>query len=149
MAYILIEVDDEDADLLNEIQAVHLKTASKFFTLHRAIGERVGIDVWDKSVKVDHIDGNPLNNHRSNLRAATGAQNRQNSAKMSHNKSGYKGVGQYKGSRKFRATITAFNKREYIGSYDTAEEAARAWDKRAIELHGEFARTNFPKENYA
>ncbi len=92
---------------------------------------------------VDHINGNGLDNRRSNLRIAPGNANRWNRgpAKSNH---GYKGV--YKVERpnsiRYRATLRA-NKVVYrLGSYLTPEEAAAAYDRKAIEIHGEFAWLN-------
>lgn len=91
---------------------------------------------------IDHIDGNPLNNRKSNLRVATTSQNGCNRDKMSNNKSGYKGVCWHKKSQRFRATICINQNRMHIGQFRTALEAARAYNERAKELHGEFARLN-------
>jgi hypothetical protein len=90
----------------------------------------------------DHKDGDGLNNRRSNLRAATESQNMANRAVQSNSASGYKGVIRWRG--RWQATVRFANRVERIGTFDTAEEAARAYDARAVELHGEFARLNFP-----
>jgi len=103
---------------------------------------RIIMSPRDKEI-VDHIDGNGLNNKRSNLRICTHAENMRNRKIASHNKSGYKGV--YKDNKKnrWRAEI-CFNKKRYrLGSFGSAISAALAYDKAAISLHGEFARTNF------
>jgi hypothetical protein len=92
---------------------------------------------------VDHEDGNGLNNRRSNLRPATKSQNAMNNARAV-GASGYRGV-TVRGPS-FRALLSYNNKRIHIGTYDTAEEAARAWDKAAKEMHGPFAVLNFPEE---
>ena len=95
-------------------------------------------------VSVDHIDGNGLNNQRSNLRICTQAQNSCNTAaSRSNNTSGYKGVIKSKNGKRWVAQV-AFDYRCYkIGTFDTAIEAAQAYDAKAKELHGEFANLNF------
>lgn len=94
--------------------------------------------------EVDHINGNPLDNRRSNLRMATSAQNKWNTRRFSNNTSGYRGVSFRKDRGKFRAYINLDNKQRSLGMFHTAEEAARAYDAAAKELFGEFARLNFP-----
>lgn len=96
----------------------------------------------------DHEDGDGLNNRRSNLRPATTQQNVFNAGKRRNNKTGYKGVcfhGKYAG--RFLAYIKFNYKTKNLGVFSSAEDAARAYDKAAIELHGEFARLNFPEEH--
>lgn len=95
---------------------------------------------------VDHIDGNRANNIRSNLRICTKAQNGQNRHVPAPNKvSRYKGVSRTHNTYdRWQALIIAHGKRHYLGSYPSQEEAAHAYDKKARELHGEFAQLNFP-----
>lgn len=93
---------------------------------------------------VDHIDGNPLNNQRSNLRLCTKRENARNQKRRADNKSGYKGVHQRIRSSSWIARIQVQDDRHFIGEYSTSEEAARAYDAAARALYGEFARLNFP-----
>lgn len=102
----------------------------------------------------DHINGDRLDNRRCNLRLATRSENVRNSKKPFHtgdyhkNSSIYKGVmkrGDYKA--KWRARITFNGKRISLGDYDDEIKAAQAYDKKAIELFGEFACINFPVEH--
>ena len=67
---------------------------------------------------------------------------------MHYNKAGYKGVGWARRESKWRARITINKKETHIGYFTDVIEAAKAYDKMAIKLHGEFAYTNFPKNNY-
>jgi hypothetical protein len=91
--------------------------------------------------QVDHINGVKYDNRASNLRLATGSQNRANSSKNKNNKSGYKGVYFQKNHNKWYAVIKINYKKIHIGYFDSPELAHIAYCKRAVELFGEFART--------
>lgn len=96
---------------------------------------------------VDHIDRDKLNNRRSNLRLATIFENMAN---VGPKKAGYKGVFEQKRNlaKKFSSYIDSKSltgkKRKYLGHFASAEEAAKAYDKAAKEIFGEFAYQNFP-----
>ncbi len=100
----------------------------------------------EKGRIVDHVDGNPLNNTRVNLRICNSHENMRNTRLRTNNVSGYKGVYQEKGL--WISQINKYGKTTRIGKHQTKEEAARAYDLKAIELYGDFARTNFSKEDY-
>lgn len=89
---------------------------------------------------VDHINGNGLDNRRSNLRICTHAENMRNRKTHSNNKSGYKGVYFDKDGSRWRAQIRAEGKKHSLGSFDTPEKAYEAYLSASKELHGEFAR---------
>lgn len=91
---------------------------------------------------VDHIDGNPLNNRLLNLRLATRSQNCINTGKPKNNTSGFKGVSFHQKTSKWIARIGYQCERKFLGYYSTAEEAAKAYNKAAIELFGEYALLN-------
>lgn len=143
-------VDDEDFDFLmqwkwraffygNHFRATRREWISgkdTLFYMHREILQApVGS-------MVDHRDGNPLNNQRSNLRLCTNAENVRNSPKHKDNTSGYKGVSWHEKTQKWLAQIRYGDKRHYLGLFDSAVDAAFAYDIAAVEMHGEFARTN-------
>lgn len=95
---------------------------------------------------VDHIDRDGLNNKRANLRLATTSENQRNARRRIDNSSGYKGVAKYSAPRSkkpWKAHIGVNGVSRYLGVFDSAEEAARAYDRAAVEFYGEFAHRNF------
>lgn len=86
---------------------------------------------------VDHVDGDGLNNRRSNLRNCSATQNQANRAADRRSRLGIKGVSPRNG--RFRATITPKGKKIHLGYYATAEEAAAAYRGAARLLWGDFA----------
>lgn len=96
-------------------------------------------------VEVDHRFGDGLDNRRANLRTATRSQNACNRPKHSNNTSGFKGVVRLPSGR-WAAQIGVRRQHFHLGVFTSAEEAARAYDQKATELHGEFARLNFPSQ---
>jgi hypothetical protein len=93
----------------------------------------------------DHADRNTLNNVKSNLRPSTVSQNGGNCEKRKHNTSGYKGV---VWNNRWRAQLLVNGKKYHAGYFDDPIDAARAYDRKAIELFGDFACTNFPRSDY-
>ena len=111
--------------------------------LHALIGKRMKIVGM-----VDHADRNKLNCKRENLRPATQSQSTANSDRP-NTTTGFRGVRVDTRTKKFSAMIFKDGQHYYLGYFNCASEAAIAYDKKAIELYGEYAVTNFPKENYA
>lgn len=97
-----------------------------------------------KGLRVDHINRDTLDCRRANLRLCTVSQNNANAKRPRHNKSGFKGVSYDSKNDRWYACISVNDKTRAIGTYSTPEEAARAYDDAAREIHGEFARLNFP-----
>ena len=91
----------------------------------------------------DHINRNGLDNRKENLRISDKSQNNMNRYVFSLNKktSKYKGV-EITNNGQWKAAITHYKKRYYLGLYKTQEEAALAYNKAAIELWGEYAYLN-------
>lgn len=96
----------------------------------------------------DHINGNKLDNRSANLRECSNSENSQSRRRKVPSSSGFRGVS-VKPNGKFEAAITINYKKTYIGFFGSAEEAARAYDKKAIELHRSFAGLNFPENTRA
>lgn len=95
---------------------------------------------------VDHIDGNTLNNLKSNLRICVQAQNVRNRQKTtSQTTSKYKGVhlAGKNPAKPWVAQIRTGKKIKYLGQFRTEVDAALAYDVAALFYHGEFARPNF------
>lgn len=90
--------------------------------------------------QVDHRDGNPLNNVRSNLRIATRSENQMNRGAMRNNKLGIKGVSFVKSRGTYQCQITFYGKDIFLGHFKTAEEARDAYQAAALEYHGKFAK---------
>lgn len=90
---------------------------------------------------VDHKDANPRNNAWSNLRPATPAENSRNAKRGKNNTSGFKGVSYHRQIDRWCSEIWVNSKKQFLGTFDTREEAAVAYARAAQELHGEFART--------
>ena len=108
--------------------------------LHREIlSRKLGRELLPTEY-VDHIDCNPLNNTRPNLRLATNSQNQANTKKSPFNTSGYKGVTWHKHQQKWQAKIQHNGKSYYLGQFINIEDAYKAYCDKAIELFGEFAR---------
>ena len=110
--------------------------------LHRFLmGEPLGL-------QIDHINGDTLDNRRNNLRFATNQQNSINQ-RSKGGSSRYKGVGWHKKRRAWEAQMCINGKSKFLGYFDDEKDAALAYDEKAFEAWGEFARLNFPLAYWA
>lgn len=128
----------KDSNTQNEYYAMR-KHPEKNSTqaMHRVI-----LGLTDPEINVDHINGNRLDNQRHNLRICSHAENMRNMKLNSKNTSGFKGVVFRKDSGLWRARITFNGKRITLGHFNTAEEAAHAYNEACIKYHRDFARPN-------
>lgn len=140
-------VDDDDYEYLNQFQWHEAKNRRKTtyarrrkYNQNNLLMHRVIMN--PEKFQVDHIDGNGLNNQKSNLRICTPAQNSANQAKSINCLSKYKGVTVQAGHKKWVAKICKNYNKIYIGQFNTEEDAARAYNNAAIEMFGEFAKLN-------
>lgn len=146
-----IMVDDEDFNSLNKYSWHLCKDEERLYVYTNVRISYVGRKFTQKSITsfiigerkgfvADHIDGNPLNNQRSNLRFCTESENLKNKIKRKIGKSIYKGVHPRYG--KFRARIMNDYKCHDLGTFNTELEAAFAYNNAATKLHGKFANLN-------
>jgi hypothetical protein len=140
-------VDAADFERLNNYKWTALVTGSKVYAIRSEKGKTIlmhrEILNAPPDKVVDHIDGTGLNNSQRNLRLCTKQQNLYNS-KPRAGRSKYKGVRYEKRTRKWIAEITHKGKRHHLGSFDSEIDAAHAYDRKARECFGPFARLNFP-----
>lgn len=156
-------ISDEDADLADfkwwanqkdkrssRIYVARQEIGTKKKTsMHRIVLSRVLGRPLGKDEICDHIDQNPLNNQRNNLRVCTTSQNNCNAPVRSTSKTGYRGVCLDDRRSTYFAYVDIGRKRKYVGSgFSDPVEAAKARDRKAIELHGDFVALNFPRETY-
>ncbi len=137
-------IDDEDVErcqaftwhvLTRGYVATNMRINGKFKTvrLHRFILNAPA------NMLVDHANQDVLDNRKINLRLCTPAQNQANTKRSKINKTGYKGVRKTTNG-KYEARIAVNGKRLQVGTFNTAEEAYKAYCKALINYKGEFAR---------
>ena len=132
-------VDDADFDWLSQLKwrdscNGYASSGVKSIKMHRLIMQT------PKGMHTDHIDGNGLNNQRSNLRICTQSQNGMNRGAQINSTSGNKGV--FKRGKRWKSQIKVGKKIKYLGYFASKTEAAIAYNKAALEHFGEFARLN-------
>lgn len=137
-------VDDEDFEELSKSQWLNTHRGYVVRYVGKSIlrMHRVVMDLsLDDERCVDHINGNRLDNRRSNLRVCTKSENAKNRKVYRTNTSGYRGVSWHKKNKKWQAKIKSNGKVIYLGEFTVIEDAAEAYRVAANELHGDFVRT--------
>lgn len=140
-------VDDADFEWLNQWKwgARYDPTTGTYYAIRGSRKEgktkevkmaRLILGLIDPKIKGDHKDGNTLNNQRYNLRAVTASQSAINRKKFKNNTSGHKGVSWKEANKKWQVQING----KYGGVFVSLEEAVEVYEKKALVLHGEFAR---------
>lgn len=131
-------VDDEDYDYISQWKwcvttgrAVRNNGTTVF--MHRVIMKTPA------GMEVDHIDGNSLNNQKSNLRNCSHNNNQKN-MRISYKK--YKGITYVGNVSGYKARLYCNGERIHLGFFKTEEEAALAYNEAAIKYFGEFANLN-------
>ena len=154
-------IDDDDWDKVKmyrwHVDQVYLRRSGNYYFRTRPYknGQRITL-VLHKYVKgvspegmyIDHINRNTLDNRKENLRFVTPQQNKYNQKTRKDNTSGYKGVGVQTHCKRYIVRIVYGGKRHSLGTFDSPEDGARVYDKKALEVFGEYAVTNFPREDY-
>jgi len=144
-------IDDEDYELIKNYKWYYRQGyAVRYRSTHEPQGpfqiamHRVILNT-PKNLITDHIDGDRLNNLKSNLRICTDLQNAKNVKRHKDNKSGAKGVCKRNDGRKkcWNAMIMVNGVKIRLGDFYSLEEAVKAYDAAAIKYHGEFAKTNY------
>lgn len=143
-------VDDEDYLLFNNykwyasgrvniyaVRDILINGKKKSIRLHREI-----LSVKTTNFIVDHINGNTLDNRKSNLRICLQKENMRNQKRKSTNTSGFKGVSYRKRDNTWRARIMLDYKEVSLGTFKTKKSAAKAYNDAALKLHGKFAKLN-------
>lgn len=143
-------IDDEDYELISQYKWYAHRCGHTFYartnkTKKEKLSMHSLILAAQKGQEIDHINHNGLDNRRENLRFCTKQHNNANQIKT-RGTSRFKGVYWNKTKKKWQAGIEFNSKGFYLGRFCSEEEAARAYDKKALELYGEFACLNFPNE---
>lgn len=152
----IVEVDDDDFEKLNKIRWYIIKACNTFYAvgnynarMHRII---MGLNS-NNNLVIDHIDGNGLNNQKSNLRICMTRENGKNirvdNKGTLNSISKYKGVRWHKHNALWNARIMVDGKRIDLGGFGDEVEAAYAYNIAAIEYHGEFANLNKLPDDFA
>lgn len=147
------KVSDEDADLAKIAWYAHKGKGNYHYAAHRE-GTGARQRLWLHSVVLermlgrrlsrgelaDHINGDKLDNRRTNLRLATRSQNEANKVKGRRGASKYKGVTRARG--RWKATIMVNGKNKHLGVFDNEVDAALAYNEAALDNYGEYAKLN-------
>ncbi len=140
-------VDPEDYDALTKYKWYAIKRGRQYYAVAKLGRKKVRmhrlIMKSPRNKVVDHINHNGLDNRKANLRLATAQQNTWNKPKQKGSYSSqYKGVAWIKDKQRWRSKITYNGRDISLGYFDDEKAAARAYDRKAKELFGEYASLN-------
>lgn len=134
------KVDNEDFEVLNKLNWC---SDGKGYAFNNKVGFMHRYIMNPKNYQeIDHINHDTLDNRKSNLRIVTHAQNCMNRKKRKGT-SKYKGVSWDKERNKWVSKAQLNYKTIYIGGFENEIDAAKAYDKKSLEIFGEYAKTNF------
>ena len=110
--------------------------------MHQDVARLMGdlTDAQSNTVKVDHVDGNRLNNTRANIRVTSALGNARN-----RRSGGFKGTVRTR-SGSWEARITVLGRKVYLGAYSSRVQAARVYDVAAVWAFDGHAGLNFPAD---
>lgn len=138
-------IDDCDYKMISKLKWHAVNFYGSFYAYTTKNGKNVAMHRYimrpRKGRLVDHINRDTLDNRRSNLRSCYHCNNVANSKLYRNNKSGFRGVYKHRDD-KFTAQLTSMGKTVYIGIFRNAIDAAIAYDKVSLAIHGDFASTN-------
>jgi len=145
-------IDDADLHSIQQYQWYLINTGHGYaIRMTRPPYFSVGhllLNIKHPEMEPDHIDRDPFNNQRINLRVATKLQNAWNKRKPVTNTSGFKGVTWSKRAQKWTAQIKVNGFCKGLGYYDLIESAAKAYDIAVKKYHGNFGVSNYePKSD--
>jgi hypothetical protein len=162
-------VDDEDYEKVSKYEwRLRISHGNNKYAIHKKRLEtgklttesmhRLILNLTDPKIMVDHINHNGLDNRKENMRIANSKTNCYNKKKINKiTSSNYKGVYFHKNNKKWCSRIKQNYKRFFLGYFNSEEEAALVYNKKAKELFGEFAclnviepvlRFSLPEESY-
>jgi len=99
-----------------------------------------------EGMQTDHINGNRLDNRKTNLRVCTNSENLANQRPIRGGSSKFKGVTWHNRDKMWMSYIRKDHKRIHLGYFNNEAHAAEAYDRAAMKLFGEFSRLNFPQD---
>lgn len=136
-----------DSELFHELMKYSWAISERNYVKGTIDGKNVQLSrfVMDYSgnLYVDHINNNPLDNRKSNLRIVTVRENALNMSSRKGSSSQYVGVYFRKDTNKWRSIIHVDGKNISLGQFNTEEEAAKARDVATKKYFGEFGKLNF------
>lgn len=145
-----VRVSPSDFDLLSRYSWHVTKAGWKFYARTTLNGRNILMHrmlmIPGPAQVVDHVDDDGLNNMRENLRLCSNAENTARQRRTENSGSSrFRGVSWNRRDHNWRVSIRVRGSSHFLGHYDEEQDAARAYDAKAVEMFGEFARLNFTR----